>query len=26
LSTTQLYSHVDGRRLRRVYDKAHPRS
>ena len=26
LSTTQVYSHVDGRRLRRVYDKAHPRS
>jgi site-specific recombinase XerD len=26
LSTTQMYSHVDGRRLRRVYDKAHPRS
>jgi len=26
LSTTQLYSHVDGRRLRRVYDRAHPRS
>jgi integrase/recombinase XerC len=26
LSTTQIYSHVDGRRLRRVYDKAHPRS
>jgi site-specific recombinase XerD len=26
LSTTQLYSHVDGRRLRKVYDKAHPRS
>ena len=26
LSTTQLYSHVDGRRLRRVYDASHPRS
>ena len=26
LSTTQIYSHVDGRRLRRVYDHAHPRS
>jgi site-specific recombinase XerD len=26
LSTTQLYSHVDARRLRRVYDRAHPRS
>jgi site-specific recombinase XerD len=26
LSTTQIYSHVDGTRLRRVYDKAHPRS
>jgi site-specific recombinase XerD len=26
LSTTQVYSHVDARRLRRVYDKAHPRS
>jgi site-specific recombinase XerD len=26
LSTTQRYSHVDARRLRRVYDKAHPRS
>jgi site-specific recombinase XerD len=26
LSTTQIYSHVDGRRLRRVYDSAHPRS
>jgi site-specific recombinase XerD len=26
LSTTQQYSHVDGRRLRRVYDRAHPRS
>jgi site-specific recombinase XerD len=26
LSTTQVYSHVDGRRLRRVYDSAHPRS
>jgi site-specific recombinase XerD len=26
LSTTQIYSHVDSRRLRRVYDRAHPRS
>jgi site-specific recombinase XerD len=26
LSTTQVYSHVDGRRLRRVYDSSHPRS
>src|SRR5436189_130278 len=26
LSTTQIYAHVDGKRLRRVYDKAHPRS
>jgi site-specific recombinase XerD len=26
LSTTQIYSHVDGKRLRRVYDSAHPRS
>ncbi|HYZ19027.1 MAG TPA: tyrosine-type recombinase/integrase [Gaiellaceae bacterium] len=26
LSTTQMYSHVDGRRLRRIYDRAHPRS
>jgi site-specific recombinase XerD len=26
LSTTQMYSHVDGRRLRKVYDRAHPRS
>jgi site-specific recombinase XerD len=26
LSTTQMYSHVDARRLRRVYDGAHPRS
>jgi integrase/recombinase XerD len=26
LSTTQIYAHVDGRRLRRVYDRAHPRS
>jgi site-specific recombinase XerD len=26
LSTTQAYSHVDGRRLRRVYDRAHPRA
>ena len=26
LSTTQGYSHVDGKRLRRVYDRAHPRS
>ena len=26
LSTTQIYSHVDGGRLRRVYDRSHPRS
>src|SRR5881398_1736920 len=26
LSTTQVYSHVDSARLRRVYDKSHPRS
>jgi site-specific recombinase XerD len=26
LSTTQVYSHVDGKRLRRVYDDAHPRA
>jgi site-specific recombinase XerD len=26
LSTTQVYSHVDARRLRAVYDRAHPRS
>ncbi len=26
LSTTQVYSHVDGRRLRKVYDRSHPRS
>ena len=26
LSTTQVYSHVDGKRLRRVYDRSHPRS
>ena len=26
LATTQVYSHVDARRLRRVYDRAHPRS
>jgi integrase/recombinase XerC len=26
ISTTQIYSHVDGKRLRRVYDRAHPRS
>ena len=26
LSSTQIYSHVDARRLRRVYDRAHPRS
>jgi integrase/recombinase XerD len=26
LSTTQVYSHVDARHLRRVYDSAHPRS
>ena len=26
LSTTQMYSHVDARRLRKVYDRSHPRS
>jgi site-specific recombinase XerD len=26
LSTTQIYSHVDAKRLRKVYDAAHPRS
>ena len=26
LSTTQMYSHVDARRLRKVYDQSHPRS
>ncbi len=26
ISTTQVYSHVDGKRLRKVYDRAHPRS
>ena len=26
LSTTQIYSHVDARRLRNVYDRSHPRS
>ena len=26
LSTTQVYSHVDGKRLRKIYDSAHPRS
>src|SRR5437588_2985555 len=26
LSTTQIYAHVDGRRLRKVYDRSHPRS
>lgn len=26
ISTTQIYSHVDGKRLRKVYDFAHPRS
>jgi site-specific recombinase XerD len=26
LSTTQMYSHVDAKRLRKVYDAAHPRS
>jgi site-specific recombinase XerD len=26
LSTTQVYSHVDSKRLRRVYDRAHPRA
>jgi site-specific recombinase XerD len=26
LSTTQIYSHVDARRLRRIYDRSHPRA
>jgi site-specific recombinase XerD len=26
LSTTQMYSHVDAKRLRKIYDTAHPRS
>ena len=26
LATTQIYTHVDGQRLRGVYDRAHPRS
>jgi site-specific recombinase XerD len=26
LSTTQMYSHVDAKRLRKIYDSAHPRS
>jgi site-specific recombinase XerD len=26
LSTTQMYSHVDAKRLRKIYDAAHPRS
>ena len=26
LSTTQIYAHVDGKRLRKVYDRTHPRS
>lgn len=26
LATTQIYTHLDGRRLRSVYDRAHPRS
>jgi integrase/recombinase XerC/integrase/recombinase XerD len=26
LSTTQVYSHVDAKRLRRIYDQAHPRA
>jgi site-specific recombinase XerD len=26
LSTTQVYSHVDGKRLRKIYDRAHPRA
>ncbi|MFN0062823.1 MAG: tyrosine-type recombinase/integrase, partial [Myxococcaceae bacterium] len=26
LATTQIYTHVDARRLRALYDKHHPRS
>jgi site-specific recombinase XerD len=26
ISTTQMYSHVDAKRLRKVYDRSHPRS
>jgi integrase/recombinase XerC len=26
LSTTQVYSHVDAKRLRKVYDSSHPRA
>jgi site-specific recombinase XerD len=26
LSTTQVYSHVEGKRLRKVYDRSHPRA
>ncbi|MDQ3889453.1 MAG: tyrosine-type recombinase/integrase, partial [Actinomycetota bacterium] len=26
LSTTQIYSHVDAKRLRKVYDRSHPRA
>jgi len=26
LSTTQVYSHVDAKRLRRIYDRSHPRA
>ena len=26
LSTTQIYSHVDAKRLRKIYDRAHPRA
>lgn len=26
LATTQVYSHVDGKRLRKVYDRSHPRA
>ena len=26
ISTTQVYSHVDAKRLRKIYDEAHPRA